>query len=86
MKGGGASNGNSSGHSTKTAPAKSNSQHPKDEFVDIEEDVHLQLNDALQCLLPQEDTDIFDKGKVCVDTVVKMLTNLATSPDEPKFR
>lgn len=78
-KGGGAG-------STSHATAKSSTPHSTDSFTDVEEDVHLQLNDALQCLLPQEDAIAFEKGKVCVDTVVKMLTNLATSPDEPKFR
>jgi hypothetical protein len=34
----------------------------------------------------EEGAASFEKGKVCVDTAVKMLSNLASSPDEPKFR
>lgn len=82
-KGGGASSG---GTSTNHAHAKSSSHFSIEGFADVEEDVQIQLNDALRCLLPQDDDATFHKGKVCVDTVVKMLTNLATSPDEPKFR
>ena len=33
-----------------------------------------------------EDAAVFEQGKVCINTVVKMLSNLAANPDEPKFR
>lgn len=75
--------------STST-PEDHNAGWQDDLFDDVPEDVHLQLAAALQCLLPHagepQPSAALEQGKVCVRTVVKLLTNLAANPDEPKFR
>lgn len=33
-----------------------------------------------------EERAVFEQGQLCINTVVKMLTNLIANPEEPKFR
>jgi hypothetical protein len=90
-------------------PARSSSgNHIIDPFEDVAEEVKLQLEAAVECLLhqilpgvadqsvssvftafPAEEEEAaagLQQGCVCIHTVVKMLTNLAEKPEEPKFR
>ena len=41
----------------------------------------------IQTVFPNpDDAALFESGKLCINTVVKMLTNVASNPGEPKFR